>query len=742
MKRHSSVLTVGSILMALLAHGSAAQTEDQPPPRPRIGLVLSGGAALGSAHVGVIKVLEEMRIPIDFVAGTSMGAIVGGLYASGVSPAEMETILATTDWRNLLDDRPPRRQLPYRRKVDDQLYLTRFEAGFNYGRFQIPPGLITGQKLGFALQEMALQAAGIRDFDRLPIPFRAAATDLHTGELVVLRGGDLGQAMRASMSLPGIFSPVEIDGRTLVDGGLARNLPVDLAREMGADVIIAVDVSLPHEEKKKLWSIGSVTGQVIGFQIATNVREQLRLADVVIRPDLDGFGSSQFERSVEMVPLGETAARSVASELEKYALPEAEFQARLERIRRPRTFTDAKVRSIQLTQSSTADVRFVMRHVKSRPGDPFVLEAIREDLERLYQTGDYERVDFRLEQVDRDFELYIEAIDKPWGPNYLRFGLNVVADLEGESSFDVLADYTMTRLNRTRGELKLQARLGENPTIAGELYQPLSLRQTWFVAVRALQGSTTEYLPVPVAGGAVAPYRIDVAQVEADVGLQLGRYAELRLGLTHGTSVAEARGGDDSGPPTGLPREIESDLAGIHFTAIVDQLDNMNFPREGYFVVADYLDSREELGADADYQHLAGFVGLAGSRGRHTLLGLSNLYSALDSTSPEIFTLGGLFRLSGAPAGSITGQYGGNLTALYLYRFGDLPLGLGNGIYIGGSVEAGNLWDESEQVSASDLLYAGSLTLGADTIFGPMYLAAGFAEGGEHALYFFIGRSF
>jgi len=443
-----------------------------------------------------------------------------------------------------------------------------------------------------------------------------------------------------------------------------------------------------------------------------------------------------------MVPFGETAARSVADQLAKYSIPEAEFQARLERIRRIRDFSDAKVRSVELTQSSTADPKFVLRQVKTRPGDPLELEAIREDLERLYETGDYERIDFRLRQVESDFELYIEAIDKPWGPNYLRFGLNMFADLEGESSFDALADYTMTRLNRKRGEFKIQAQLGEHPTVVAELYQPFSLRQTWFAAVKARQTTTTEYLSVPVAAGAVAPYRTGAVEIEADLGIQLGRYAELRLGLARGSATAEARGDDDSGPPTGLPHDIERELGGIHFSAVVDQFDNMNFPREGYFVVTDYLDSREELGADVEYQHLNGFVGLAGTRGRHTLLGLSSFFSALDSEHPEVFAIGGLFKLSGVPEASITGHYGGYATALYLYRLADLPIGLGNGIYVGGSIEAGNLWDTKAAMSLDELRYSGTLTLGADTAFGPAYLAVGVSEGGEQALYLFIGRTF
>ncbi len=731
-------LALGFLMMVLPATGSSERVEE-PAARPRIGLVLSGGAALGSAHVGVLKVLEELRIPIDFVAGTSMGAIVGGLYSSGVSPSEMEAILAETDWRNLLDDRPPRRHLPYRRKVDDQTFLTRFEAGFNHGSFQIPPGLISGQKLGFALQLMVLRAAGIEDFDLLPIPFRAVATDLENGEMVVLRGGDLGRAMRASMSLPGIFSPIEIDGRLLVDGALVRNLPVDVARGMGADVIIAVDVGEPLPDKDELKSMAKITGQVMGLQIIKNVRQQAAAADVLIEPDLEGFGSSQFERGSEMVPIGEAAARAVASELTRYSVSEAAYQSHVGRVRRARSFSGARVRSIQLTQSSTADPQFVLRQITTRPGDPLDFEVIRQDLERLFETGDYERVDVRLIQVDGNFDLYIEAIDKPWGPNFLRFGLNVFADLEGESSFDVLASYTMTRLNRLRGELKLQAQLGENPAIRGELYQPLSRNQTWFTALTLRQATSTQL--VPVGGGTSVPYRIDILDGVVDLGLQLSRYAELRLGVGRGAIATKARV-DDMTEPLSYPRETESNFGDIHLTAFVDQFDNMNFPRDGYFVFVDYRAYREDLGAEADSEHLIGFAGLAGSKGRHSLLGLSNFYSALGTDSPETYNLGGLFKLSGYPIDSIAGQYGGNLTLLYLYRISDLPLGLGNGLYIGGSIEAGNLWAEQSDVDLSDLRYAGSLAIGADTIVGPVYLAMGISEDGDRALYFFIGRSF
>ncbi|MEM9553050.1 MAG: patatin-like phospholipase family protein [Acidobacteriota bacterium] len=733
---------IALILLALAAPTAASgPPAEEPQPheaRPRIGLVLSGGAARGSAHVGVLKVLEELRVPVDFVAGTSMGAIVGGLYSAGVSAAEMEDILSEIDWRDLLDDQPPRRSLPYRQKVDDQTYLSRFEAGFNRGSFQLRPGLISGQKLGFAFQLLALQAIGIDDFDQLPTPFRAVATDLETGEMVVLGHGDLGQALRASMSLPGVFSPIEIDGRLLVDGGLVRNLPVDVARTMGADVVIAVSVAEPLLPKEDLQSMPQVISQAMGLQIANSVREQEADADVLIQPILEGFGSSQFERGAEMVPFGEEAAQRVADQLRRYSVSEDEYRSWLDGRQRAALPATASIGSVQISATGTADPEFALRQVETGRGDSFDLETIRRDLQRLYHSGDYERVDFRLVRTGDEFHLIIEPIDKSWGPNYLRFGVGLSADLEGEGFSNLLTSYTMTKLNSLRGELKVQTQLGENPELFAEFYQPLSTSQTLFAATWLRRATST--VQRPLQGGAVAPYRDDSVTLGVDLGVQWGRFAEFRLGLFRGALASELR--LDSSVPTDLPRELESDFAAVRFGAVFDQFDNVNFPRNGYLGFVDLRAYREDLGGELDYETLYAFLGVAATRGRHTLLGLSNVWSALGSESPEIQELGGLFRLSGYSQGSISGRYGGSLALLYLFRLFELPTGIGDGVYLGASLEAGNLWQDEDQVDLDDLRYSASLSLGLDTVFGPLYLAGGFGEDEESALYLLIGRSF
>ncbi|HZW58964.1 MAG TPA: patatin-like phospholipase family protein, partial [Woeseiaceae bacterium] len=279
-------------------NAAAPAAEPQAPQeRPRIGLVLGGGGARGAAHIGVLRELERLHVPVDVIAGTSMGAIVGGLYASGKTPAELAEIVATLDWEDSFEDEPPRRELPFRRKQDDEAYPVRFELGLRDGHLQLPLGLIQGQKLGHILRELTAPVAGVDDFDELPIPFRAVTSDIETGEPYVIGSGDLTLALRASMSAPGIFAPVQIDGHQLVDGGLVGNVPVDVVKAMGVDVVIAVDVEFPLYEARQLQSGLDITAQMLTVLIRKETRRQLESlddADVLIRPELGQFGSTNF----------------------------------------------------------------------------------------------------------------------------------------------------------------------------------------------------------------------------------------------------------------------------------------------------------------------------------------------------------------------------------------------------------------------------------------------------------------
>lgn len=727
-------LTVVALIAVLLTTPIAPAADPPPPqPYPRIGLVLSGGGALGLAHVGVLKVLEEYGVPVHAVAGTSMGAIVGGTYAAGYSAAEVEQLVLTTDWVGLLDDRPPRRDIPYRRKVDDFRYLTRLELGFNHGRFQAPRGLIAGQQFGFELQKILLHTAGIESFDELPIPFRAVAADIENGDMVVLNHGSLAQAIRASMSVPGVFSPVEIDGRLLVDGGIVRNLPIDVMRAMGVDVVIAVDIAPPLDRREQLDSMVEVTSQMVRMVIRANAEQQGYQADVLIRPDVTGFGSTDFDRAAELIPRGEAAARSLEPILRAFALPAAEYQRyHHERFEQPRSLPE-RVASVQLAIGSTAEPEFVLDRVRTRPGDPFDPERIAADLRRLYATGDYELVDVVVTASDGDAVLHVTAHDKSWGPNFVRFGLFMNADFEGDSSFNILANYTMTRLNSWRGEAKFAGQIGEEPRVAAELYQPLGADSLLFVSPWAER--VTRRDEGLVDPSTYASYRTDVVRGGLDLGLALGRFGEIRCGLFRGLGHAEPQTG-----PAGL-QGIDVDWGGYRLGLAVDQVDNPRFPRRGYSLGATFEASRQALGADLDADRLELFMLGATSFGRHTVAGFATLGSALGSALPfyDQFETGGLFQLSGLPFSSVRGRYGGTLTTLYFIEVARLGSGVGGGVYAGISLEAGNYWLSSSDVAAADLVRAASLFVGADTLLGPVYLGYGRASSGADAFYLFVG---
>jgi len=731
----SGLPTVAAVLGLVLLAGAASAQEATEPERPTVCLVLSGGGAFGLAHVGVLQVLDELRVPIDCIAGTSMGAIVGGLTAAGLGPEDLVEVLSSIDWRSVFDDRPPRRQVPFRRKVDDLTYLSRFEIGFNHGKFQLPPGLVSGQQFGFLLEALTVPVAGVSDFDQLRLPFRAVATDVETGEKVVLSSGDLGRALRASMAVPGIFTPVTIGDRLLVDGGLVDNLPVDVAREMGADVVIAVDVSSPLRTREELGTLTGMTSQVVGLMIRSNVAPQAADADILIDPDLVGLSSSDFEQWREMLPRGEAAARAAADSLRRYAVSEEAYASWRNRVRRLEP-TPERVAGIQVTTSSDADPELVLRRVRTRPGDTFDIAAVRRDVERLYELGDYESVGFFLTHEPDGYLVHIEAHEKSWGPNVVRFGLNMASDFEGEGSYGVLASYNATRLNRLRAELKVAVEIGTSPRASVEYYQPLSLGGRVFAA--GTIEHEREIFEVASGPYPVGSYRVQAGRGALELGLNLGRWGEVRAGVTAGLARA-------------TPRLVAGEIAGQSFDAggwivrgIIDQLDNPNFPHQGYIATAELYASRQNLGSDQDYDRLELGYAVAASLQRHTLFLSLGWGSALNTELPiyDRFALGGLFRLSGTPRGRITGQYYGAATLIYLYRLGSLPPAAGNGFYLGVSIEAANAWETRDEVSLGDLRRAGSLAFGADTVVGPVYVGWGRNSLGNDAWYLYLGRTF
>ncbi len=737
------LIAAGACVLAWPATGraEAPTTLDAAPERPRIGLVLSGGGARGAAHVGVIRALEEMRIPIDAVAGTSMGAVVGGLYAAGLSGDEITEVFRTLDWQDLLRDRAPRRDLVFRRKQDDRSYLARGALGFREGEgVTLPLGLVQGQKITQVLRTATLRVGDLQDFDRLPTPFRALATDLETGEPVVLRSGDLATVLRASMSAPGVLAPVEIDGRLLVDGGLVDNLPVSLAREMGVDVIIAVDVSFPLALRDGLGSALDVTNQMIGIMVRRGTRESRALlgeGDVLVEPDLGRMTAVDFSMVPKVMEVGTTALEAVRPRLAALSLSPDGYAA-YHASRRAERYPDEVLAFVRAGPRSQADAARIDAVFGGLSNAPLDVPTLQRKLGRQYGLDRYESLDYRLVRDEGELGLEIDARRKSWGPNFLRLGVSVEQDYDGGAKANAGARVLMTGLNRYDAEWLTDVQLGEEPRVFTEFFQPLSLTSDVFFAPSLRYELQT--LQVVEDARRVARYRTRESEAAFAVGAELSNWGEVRLGFARGDGSAQVLVGDP-----GLPRR-EFDLGAGYLEFAYDRLDSAYFPRHGQAFSVGWRAEREGLGSSADADIVQAEWLMARSYKRYsTVLGME-WGSALDDrvVSPQqLFTLGGFLELSGLPSDAIAGTQYGLAKAIAFRRVSRGGTGLFEfPAYLGVSLEAGNAWATRDDVDLGDLVLAGSLFLGAESPLGPVYLAAGLSEGGAAGFYLLLGRTF
>jgi len=706
--------------------------------RPKIGLVLGGGGAKGAAHIGVLKVLEEQKIPVDYIAGTSMGAIVAALYASGLSAGELEKVITSIDWKDVFSGDPDRRDIDYRRKVEDYQHLSRLSVGIKDGKVATPKGLIKDQKVNVLFETLMLHTSDIDDFDKLPIPYRAVAADLETGEMVVLKGGRLADAARASMSVPGAFPPVELNGRLLIDGGIVRNLPVDIVREMGADIIICVDVDKPMATRDELGGSLSILNQMIDIMMKKNVREQVKTLgpqDVYMNPDLGKLGSADFDKAAEISRLGEKAARAKIDSLKRYSVSEKEYAAFAAKHHRD-LVKEVKVAAVKIEVEGKSKISpdYVASRLSVKPGETINVEQIKEQAGIVYGTGDFERVDLQAKKRDDGYDLIVKAKEKSWGPNYLRVGVAFESDFKGTSNYNILADYTRRWINSLGAEWKTQVNLGSPSGIYSEFYQPLSVDRLFFISPHA----EWKQDPVDVFSGhkRVAEYRITSYQGGIDLGIQPWVYGEARVGLQFGKFRADGITGNVDLPTHNATR------GAIVVQGRLDQLDNVNFPNNGYLAQFQSISSLKSLGSDDEYNKVQGSILGAYTLSKQTILAALQAGAHIGNDLPfyDTFTLGGLFKLSGLSTGQLRGQTMAVGRLITYHKVGSSFIG---DLYLGASLESGNVWTEEEKkFDLGNLRLAGSLFVGYDTILGPLYLAVGHADGGFNAGYFFLGRPF
>ena len=700
------------------AAGSTA-VEAPAKPRPRIGLVLGGGGAKGAAHVGVLRVLDDMRIPVDCIIGTSMGALVGGTYASGMSASELEAAIRAISWQDTIGRRGLRRQVPMRRKLVGSTYSNSLEFGVRGGSLMAPSGLISTQNVDLTIQSLVGRSRGVGEFDKLPIPFRAVATNMQSGEMVVLDRGDLALAMRASMAVPGVFSPVNIDGRILGDGGLTRNVPVDIARQTCADVVIAVAVPNPLPTADDLRSPLTMMSRTLDVLISANERQQLETlgpADVKIVIEMGDIGSASFDRVDDAIPMGRAAALAQQTALSRYAVTGAEYLAWRESASRPGREKVA-LAAVNLHGLERANTEFIQHTLGLQAGDVVDAHQIAQRATAVYALSDFERVAYTLSGDPTRPTLDMHLKEKSWGPHIVRFDLGMHIGTDANTAFTIGGDYLQTWINDRGGELRGSLRLGRTSGLETSLYQPLDSAHRWFVEPGLMAQRSIEDLFDD--GDAVTRYRFASGWADLDAGRVFGRRAELRAGMRAGAQSATREIGSQD-----LPEISSEGYGGFTARYTFDSRDRDVLWQHGMVARMTYFRSEEALGADANYDRFEGTATVVLPFRRNVgYLRLSG-GSSFDTSLPlyDLFSLGGPVSLPGLSIGELRGTSYWSAQASYLQRIADISYVFGQSIYAGLTVTAADMSGRLDGIYAEPT-YSGAFVLTGRTPLGPVSLS-------------------
>lgn len=761
------VAALGGVLMAAAtARAEPAEVPVEVGPglgRPRVGLVLSGGGARGLAHVGVLKVLERERIPIDAIAGTSMGAIIGGLYASGLRADDLERELLALDWATLFANRLPRETLSQRRKEEDFEISPALEVGIGRasGELMLPIGSVSSRGLELLLRRYTLPVRQSPSFDALPIPFRAVATDMESGEAVIFRQGDLAQALRASMSVPGVFPPTEVDHRILGDGGLVNNLPVDVVRAMGVDMVIAVNIGTPLAGRDSLGTVLGLTSQMVNILTEQNVQRSLATLDpardVLIAPPLGRLSSGDFDRAADLVAAGERHATALLPRLAALRLGPADWDAMRRAQQRPDD-PPQPIASVRFEGQDITEPERLRSALQTQPGQPFSVERAERDSRTLAASGDYLHVDYRVEDLPAGTGLVYRVEEKPWGPHYFRLGLDVQSDFAGRGEFNVKLSHNRHWLDASGSEWRNRAQIGSIPRWFSELYVPLGAgsgpASDWFVAgwVEVERRRLTTYQPLQPDQSArtLAVLGRQVrgqVRMGVDLGQPLGDLGEWRVGLVRDLLSLDPEISAGASDSTALTAGRSREWA-LRSGLVIDQLDHASFPRQGWRLKLGVQAGRRWLpdvqvsGGGEPFHRVELDLTQVASRGRQTVEGTLRLRHARQrEAAGQVghYTLGGFHHLSGYEIDQLAGNDAllGRLT--WMLRLNRQPV-LTRGVFAGFTLEAGNAWISSRAVSLQDLRWGSSVFLGADTGLGPLYLGLTYAPRGRAGVSLMLGR--
>lgn len=738
-----SLLLALSLVLCSVVSAETVQADSSMLTRPKVALVLSGGGARGFSHVGVIRELERLGVKIDIVAGTSMGAMVGGGYASGYSVEQMQDIILGVDWKEMFALRPDRDEINWRRRQDDFKGLGTQEIGLSKKGVLFPDSVVPAQHLEIFLRSITRHVSSVTDLSKLSIPFAAIATDLDTGEAVVMQKDvTLADAMRSSMSVPGAFSPFPYKNHVLVDGGLAQNLPVEQAKAMGADIIIAVNAGTPLGKSKDIHSVAGVMGQMIGILTERNVdhsKSLLTEKDILITTDLTGFNAGDFQKAEAIIEAGEKSAQKYEPQLKRLAVSQKTFEqwnlARQSAVQPPQA---RQVASVQVQGLEVVNPKSVIKSADLDLTKPITEDQIAQASAKIWATDDFTLVPYTFEPGPNGTQTLVwRPQEKPWGYNTIRVGGKISTDFNQEHTFDFLVAHTMGWLNSWGGEWRNEAQIGKDSYFSTSFYQPLGAASPLFL-MPEIRYESQRYDWYNGSSHALATLKNKTLEGSLSLGLELGKASVFKAGVGYVSAQSKVSVGEIPGY-----NSMDDEASFVEISWQYDTLDNVNFPTKGF-----YLDARArrydqmENSADpevSDYYVETIFPWDWGDGWVSVLSG-----KAGSSTIPGRYPLGGLFNMSGAYYGRYSGSdmVLGRLQLSKRLQHTDV---FGFPIYVGAGFEMGRVQEDvlPTYLSDKDLgvwKKAVSAYVAADSIFGPLYLAVGQTSDNDSAVYFFWGR--
>jgi len=715
----------------------AAHAQSGAVPRPKVGLVLGGGGARGGAHLGVLEVLDELRIPVDCVAGTSMGALVGGAFVAGVSPAQMRETIGRTDWDTIFDDSAGRDAVNARRKGVDDRFYSGLEFGVTKDGLRYREGAVAGEKIKLFFNHLVRADLGERNIEHLPLPLSLLATDIGTGERVAMRSGNLTTAMRASMSVPGVIAPVHRDGRKLVDGGLVDNVPVQEVRDLcGAEVVIAVNVGSPLMKPEEVTGVLSVVGQMVNLLTEQNVAKSLSLlgpADIYMRPELGAITAADFGKQLQAADIGRAAALAQSERLARLSVPHAEYQRWKRRVQLLPGPTPPVIDEVQVAATRFVNPRDLRENIAQKTGEPLDAKRLAEDLVLIYSQGDLQTLDYAVLRERDKTVLRITPVEKTWGPDYLRFGLNIASDFRGESSYNLRGLYRRTWLNSYGAEWLTVMQVGSDQALGTEFYQPLDFRQRFFVQPSAYVRTSKAGLFFD--GDRLAEYFVRQEALGLEAGANLGTYGQAKLGWLERRLTAKR----DTGS-TLLPDGQER-IGGVNANLALDTHDYAFFPTKGFKVDARYFDAIRARGDLPRYSFAEARLGAAASVGDLIFLGAVSGGKTFTGELPlaDVFALGGQGRLSSFAPGQILGNEYALGSFQFQYRLNKPVPVIGLMAIAGLTVETGRMRGLVTEPGLDKRLTSFGAYLAANTPIGPAYLGFADSPDGKGRFYLFLG---